>query len=164
MRLYFLVPLLAFFAVLQTTVIARLSLEAKPDLLLLAVIAWGATSATRDAYWWGLIGGMWLDLLSGLPFGVQTFALAAMGVLANSLETVFFRTNVLVPLATIFIATLLYHAIELGLLQIVGRPIDWPNLLARVILPSALVNTALMPFVYGAFSWLTRRDRSELSV
>ncbi len=164
MRLYLVIPLLALVAVVQTTVIARLNVTAKPDLLLLLLVGWGAASTTRDAYQWGLVGGMWLDLFSGLPFGVQTFAFGVMGVLANSLESVFFRTNVLVPLATIFVATILFHAIELALLQTIGRTIDWQNLLTHVIFPSALVNTALMPFVYGALRWLTRRERIDLGI
>lgn len=164
MKYYLIVPFLAILAIVQATLVAQSSFSAKPDLLLLAVIGWGATSATRDAYAWGLIGGMWLDLLSGFPFGVQTAALGAMGFLASSLETVFFRTNILVPLAMIFVTTLLYHAIELGILQALGRTVDWPNLIARVILPSAFINTVLMPFVYSALRRFTRRAREDLGV
>ena len=164
LRFYLIVPFLALLAVVQATIVARFTFSAKPDLLLLVVIGWGATSATRDAYAWGLIGGMWLDVFSGFPFGVQTAALGAMGALANSLETVFFRTNILVPLATIFVATMLYHAVELGILQALGRTVDWTGLITGVILPSALINTALMPFVYGAIRRFTRRAREDLGV
>ncbi len=155
---YLLVPLLALTAIVQATLVPLLPTgDAKPDLMLLIVVAWGIVRGGGEATLWGLGGGLVLDLLSGAPFGVQTLGLAAVGLLADLMETNFFRSNILLPLAAIFIATFLFHVVEAAAMQTSGYPMDWPAFFVRVVFPTALFNTALMPFIYGI---LRRIDRS----
>jgi rod shape-determining protein MreD len=91
-----------------------------------------------------------LDLMSGVPFGVQTIALGAIGLLADLMETNFFRSNILLPLAAIFVATLLYHILIGAVLQTLGYPISWEPFLLNVVLPTAGLNIVLMPVAYSA--------------
>jgi rod shape-determining protein MreD len=154
---YLLVPLFALIAVVQATLVPLLPTgAAKPDIMLLIVVAWGIVRGGGEAALWGLAGGLFLDLLSGVPFGVQTLGLGAIGLLADLMETNFFRSNVLLPLAAIFVATLLYHILQAAILQTFGYPINWDPFLLSVILPSAIFNTLLMPIVYGI---VRRADR-----
>ena len=153
-----LVPLLALTAIVQATLVPLLPTgDARPDLILLIVVARGIVRGGGEATVWGLGGGLLLDLLSGAPFGVQTLGLVAVGLLADLMETNFFRSNILLPLAAIFIATFLFHIVEAAAMQTAGYPMDWPTFLTRVVFPTALFNTALMPFVYAI---LRRIDRS----
>lgn len=147
---YLLIPLFALIAVVQATLLPLLpSGAAKPDLMLLIVVTWGIVQGGGEAALWGLAGGLFLDLLSGVPFGVQTIGLGAIGLLADLMETNFFRSNVLLPLAAIFVATLLYHILQAALLQTFGYPIAWEPFLFRMVLPTAAFNTILMPIVYS---------------
>ena len=165
MPLYLLVPLLGLCAILQSTVVPQIPVvEARPDLPLLVVIAWGAISETRDALRWGVIGGLWLDILSGLPFGVQTISLASIGFITDLLETSFFRSSILAPIVTTFIASLIYHSVALMILQLAGYTVEWNPFISKILLPSAIVNTLAMPFVYGMMHWLFRQDTVELRV
>jgi rod shape-determining protein MreD len=161
---YLLVPIFALIAVLQATLVPMLPTgEAKPDLMLLVVVAWGIVQGGDEAVIWGLAGGLFLDLLSGVPFGVQTLALGAIGLLADLLETNFFRSNILLPLAAIFVATLLYHMLIGATLQTLGYPISWEPFLLGVVLPTAGLNTVLMPIVYGILRRVEHEAHPRLS-
>jgi len=133
-------------------------------LVLLAVVSWNLLRGAEEGVVWGLIGGILLDLLSGAPFGVSTIAMALVSFLTGMGEMNVFRTNIALPLATIFFATIAYNLIFLILLQAMGWPIAWIDGLIRVILPTALLNTLLMPFVYRPMRWLHHRTgREEIS-
>ncbi len=164
MNPYLLIPLLAVLALAQTTLTPMLPADwARPDLLLILVVAWGIVRGSGEATLWGLGGGLLLDLLSGVPFGLQTLGLAAVGLLADLMETNFFRSNILIPLAAIFVATLLFHIIEAAAMQTTGYPIDWQPFLFRIVIPTAGVNTLLMPIVYLLLRRLDRVEHPRLT-
>lgn len=97
---------------------------------------------------WGFVGGVMLDLLSGAPFGVITLPLLLVGYLSGLGEINVFRGNLLLPGLVILLATVLYHAIVLFLLQVLGRSVLWEPALLHVILPAALLNLLAAPFIY----------------
>lgn len=165
MPLYLVAPILAVLAVLQSTLVPLLPLgNLRPDLILVVVLGWGAVSNSRDAVAWGLVGGLALDILTGLPFGLHAVTLGVVGLIADLLGVDFFRSNIVTPLITAFIATMLYYAMALALLQVSGRAVDWPVWMARIVLPAALVNTLLMPFALLLLQRLLRTERAELRV
>lgn len=144
---------------MQATLVPLLPFgSTRPDLLLVVVVAWGIVRGGGQAALWGLGGGLFLDLLSGVPFGLQTLSLSAIGLLADLMETNFFRSNVLLPLAAIFVASFLYHIGEAAALQTFGYPIDWQPWVLGVVFPTAIFNTLLMPLIYAL---LRRADRSS---
>ncbi len=160
---YLLLPLFFLVAIAQTTLVPLLPTgDARPDLFLVIVVAWGIVRGSGEATLWGLAGGLVLDLLSGVPFGLQTIGLGGLGLLADVMETTFFRSNVLIPLIAVFLATFLFHVLEAAALQVFGYPIYWQNLITRVILPTAVLNTLLMPIVYGALRRIQQREHPRL--
>ena len=130
-------------------------------MVLLVVVSWSLLRGAEEGVVWGFIGGILLDLFSGAPFGVSTIAMALVSFLTGVGEMNVFRTNIALPLATTFFATIAYELIFLILLQAMGWPIAWIDGLIRVVLPTALLNTLLMPFVYGLMRWLHRRTGWE---
>ncbi len=161
---YLVLPLLIFVLLAQTTLLPLfVPGPVRPDLMLMLVIGWGVVHGNGQAALWGLGGGLLLDLFSGAPFGIHTFGLAAIGWLADTLQTNFFRSNVLVPLFTIFVATLLYHIGQAAVMQLLGYTINWAFYSFNVVLPTAILNTVLMPFVYWILQRLDRVVRPRLS-
>jgi rod shape-determining protein MreD len=156
MSTYFLgVPLLALAAVLQTTVLSRLHLGGGVlNLTLLLALSWTLIGEWQGGPVWGLIGGLCLDLLSGGPFGANAVALVLVTYLASLTEGRFYRSHVLLPLATVLFGTLLYHLVYLALLAGTGRPVAWLTSLSQVTLPAVLLNTVLMLPVYHVLRWL----------
>lgn len=151
---YLVVPLLALVAVIQTTLVPIFFPgPVRPDLMLMLVVGWGVVHGSGQATLWGFGGGIFLDLLSGTPFGLHALGLGAIGFLADTLQTNFFRSNILIPLATIFIATLMVDIAQAAAMQTLGYNVNWAFFIFNVVIPTAFLNTALMPFVY----WLLRR-------
>jgi rod shape-determining protein MreD len=138
------VPLLALLAVIQSSVLSYLRfLDGRPDLVLLAVVAWGLTGRAREAMVWGLIGGIFLDLLSGMPVGTSGLTLTLIAYLVSFLEGRFWEAQLLMPLAVILAASLLYHFAGLGAYALSGTGIDISMAITRVILPSTFLNLLL---------------------
>jgi rod shape-determining protein MreD len=135
------VPLLLVLAILQSAVFSHIGLlDGRPDLVLLAVIGWSLTGRWREAMVWGFIGGLFLDLLSGVPFATSAIALVLVSSFASLLEGRFWEANLLIPLGVTLASSLVYHSIALGALWTAGRSIDLQLAVTRVILPSTFLN------------------------
>lgn len=137
------VPLLAALTILQSSIVNNLTLlDGRPDLILLAVIAWGLTGRSRDSMVWGLIGGLMLDALSGFPFGMSSIILISLAYLVSLLEHRFWEAHFLMPLGVTLMISLLYHGLHAATLWVIGQPMDI-GALYRIILPSTFLNILL---------------------
>jgi len=137
-------PLLAALAILQSSVVAHLELlNGRPDLVLLAVIAWSLAGRPVEAMVWGLIGGAFLDTFSGQPMGTTSMALVLIAYLASWLEGRFWEAHLFMTFGVTLSASLLFYLIMLAVLLLAGQPIDWGLALTRVVLPSTFLNLLL---------------------
>jgi rod shape-determining protein MreD len=144
------VPVLALAAVVQSTVLARFPIfGGRVDLVLLLALSWTLVGEWQGGMLWGLIGGLSLDTLSGVPFGATAVGLLIVTYLAALSEGRFWRSHVLLPVATALLASVLFHLITLSLYTATGHPVDWGYSLARLTLPAVLLNTLVMLPVYG---------------
>ncbi len=139
-----------------------LHLDVRPDLVVLLVIAVAMTAGLREAAIWAFAGGLFLDLLAGLPLGVSAVCLLVVAVLATLGTTIPFRAPLVLPLGLAFLGTALYYLLLLGVRSLGGQHFAWLDALEGVLLPSALFNTALMPLAYSFVSWLTDRFTPRL--
>ena len=159
---YLIVPLLVVIAVVQSTVMSHLTIAGvKPDLMLLVVISWSSLRGAEEGILWGFIAGLSLDLVSGAPFGVSTLAMLIVSFLSGLGEVNIFGTHIALPLTTVFFATIFYDLLFLLLLEVTGWSVVWFESFIKLILPSALLNVALMPVIYWAMRWLHRRTGRE---
>lgn len=150
--------LLVTTVIIQTTVMPYVAfLGVKPDLVLLVVISWSLLRGAREGIIWALMGGIGLDLVSAAPFGTCTVILAGLSLLAGLGELSVFRTHLALPLIATLVATLIYDLFFLLFLYMRGCSIVWADTLVKVVLPSALFNVLLSPFIYKALFWLHRR-------
>lgn len=165
LSLSFFVPLLVGVAAVQVSLLPHLTIVGvRPDLMLLVIISWSLLRGTAEGMLWGFVGGVCLDFLSGAPFGVSTLALLVVSFLASLGEVRIYGTHIILPLSTIFLATIAYDFIFLLLLQMLGRPVPWVESTVSIVLPSTLLNVFLMLPVYWAIRWLhvkTGRERIE---
>jgi rod shape-determining protein MreD len=137
-------PLMAGLAILQSSVVAHLQLlNGRPDLVLLAVIGWSLAGRPVEAMVWGLIGGAFLDTLSGQPMGATSMALVLIAYLASWLEGRFWEAHLFMTLGVTLIASLLFYLMMLAVLLITGQPVDWGLAFTRVVLPSSFINLLL---------------------
>jgi rod shape-determining protein MreD len=160
--LYLAVPLLVLVAIVQASAVPRLAVwGVYPDLPLVFVACWGYLRGWREGLIWGLIAGLAVDLLSGAPLGAATVAMAAAGLLAGRARSAAPRSSLLVPLVGVFLLTVLYDLIFMLALAVSGQTVLWLETLARIVLPSAVLNGVLAVGVYWLMRVLYTRFGSE---
>jgi rod shape-determining protein MreD len=165
MTLWILIPLLLLVSIVQVSVLPLISIAGyKIDLALMLVVAQALVGTPGTASQWGFIVGLFLDLASGLPFGIHALTLTVVGLLMDLGEAAFFRGNVLAPPIAMVSATLFYNILILAILSLMSWSINWGDYVFRIILPSALLNTVAMPVTYFPLQWLQRRIRPRLEV
>lgn len=148
-------PLLAFAAVLQATLLPQLPLfGGTVDLVLLLSLSWTLAGEWRGGPIWALMGGLCLDLLSGGPFGANALGLVVVAYAASLTEGRIWNSHVLLPLAAALVGTVMYHVIYLLTLAVTGYSVSWSLSLTQVTLPTVLLNTFLMLPIYQLMRWL----------
>lgn len=152
------IPLLAMLAILQTTLFADIHFfDGRPDVVLLAVVAWGLAGGDRQGMVWGFVGGLLLDAFSGLPLGTSSISLIIIAFLVSLYAGRVWETNLLMPLGIAAGASLLYHSLMLVWLLLLGRMVDLPFSFSRVILPTMILNMILILPVYQLLGSLYQR-------
>lgn len=164
MTIYLVVPLLATIAILQSTVVSHLKIWGVfADLPLLVVVSWSLLRGSREGLIWGFVAGVALDLFSGAPFGAATFGLMIVGLLSGLGKSTVFRSQIVLPLVTVLLATIVYDIIFLIVVWISGYTVAWMDSLVHLVLPSAVLNAVLTPVVFVIMRWLsTRFGREEM--
>jgi rod shape-determining protein MreD len=162
--IYLVVPLLTAIAILQSTVVTHVKIWGGfADLPLLVVVSWGLLRGPREGLIWGFIAGLAVDLLSGAPFGAATFGLMVAGLLSGLGKSTVFRSQIVLPLVSVLLATIVYDIIFLIVVWISGDPVAWLDSVVYLILPSAVLNAVLTPVVFVIMRWLsTRFGRTEM--
>jgi len=152
-------------ALLQSTVMPKVTLlGVHPDLLLMAVTSWSLLRGSEEGMLWALVGGVALDLFSAAPFGIYSLGLLLIGFAAGLGQRNMLRIDILAPILVIPLSTLVYLLVTMALLTLLGWEMEWGARLRTVLLPSILINSLGMPFVYLPARLLHHRiAREEIS-
>ena len=148
MQLAFGVGLLVSAAILQATVLNRVFGAIRPDAVLLVVLAWSINRGLTEGSIGGILGGLALDTVSAAPFGLHAGLLGAIGSLTALGEENLFRGNVVLFAVTAALATVVLHVGSLLVLQAAGHQAPGLVRVVQFVVPTALLNAALMPLVY----------------
>jgi rod shape-determining protein MreD len=160
------IPLLALLAVLQSTILSHIRLlDGRPDAILIVVVAWSIAGRTNEAMVWGFVGGLFLDLYSGVPFGSTSIALIIVAYLVSFPEGRFWESHVVMPLGVMLVASTVFHVLGIGTLLLVGQPMDLDSALTRVLLPSTFMNLVLiLPVLQIAGEFVQRLYPPEVKI
>ena len=138
------IPLLSLLAILQSSILMYLPLlEARPDLVLLAVMSWSLVGEFEEALVWGFVGGVVLNLMTELPFGVLPIIMVLITYLLSRTVERFWGTNPITQLGGMLLGSLLFHGYVLVVLFFSGRAIILLDALTRVVFPSIFANLLL---------------------
>lgn len=152
------VPTLLLLAVLQSTVFSQIGfLEGRPDLILTGLIAWSLAGRANEAMVFALLGGIFLDLLSGGPFGATAIIYVIALYFISLLEGQFWKDHFLLPPAVTLLTSLLVYAYNLSILFLIGRQVSLNYALPRVIFPGTFLNLLLALPAFHLMSSLQRR-------
>lgn len=155
--------LLALEAVLQVSLFSRISLGGgAPQVVLLTVVCWSLAEGPREGAIWGFMGGLLYDLASGSPVGVSALAMVTVAAAAGLFGSRMFGSNPLLPMLTVFVASLAYFLIQGFLLATLHYPIDWRAALVAVAFPTAVANGLLSAAIYPLFAFVALHARRQL--
>lgn len=165
-NVYLTLPLLTSVALIQATVLSRVSvLGARPNLMLLVVLIWAMVRGLDEGVVWAFVGGLIVDLLSGGPFAGTAVALVAAAYLAGQSLVEGVGSDAVRSIILVVLGVLMYHLTLLIILSWTGHPVSWGFSLAQVAGPSIVLNGLLAPIVLHPMSWLERvtgQDRMTL--
>jgi rod shape-determining protein MreD len=153
-------PILFIAAILQAVVLPQvLPLQARPQVLVLLVVAVCLAESLYDAVIWGFMGGLMLDLMSGpaLPIGSNALLLVLVALLASLGQANPFQSRVFVPLITGFATTVFYHILLMALSTALGNNLALIDNIWRMVIPSAVMNAILIPVAYSTILWLSEK-------
>lgn len=138
------IPILTLLVALQSSLVSHLRLlEGRPDLVLLAVVAWALTGRGQEAMVLGFIGGLLLDAFSQVPLGWSAAVMVLIAAMVSYSEGQFWGANPLMQLAAVLAATVVFHLAGILVLLLLGRQLDLALAVSRVVLPSAFLNLLL---------------------
>lgn len=154
--------IIIFGVVLQTTVVPFLKVgNAYPDLLLIVTVSMGLIFGHTAGSSVGFISGLLWDLLTAQFFGMYTLAKMLTGCFVGYFEKKVFKEHPILPLTAIFLATFVHE----GILYIGARMLDIEApllpLIVQIMVPKAIYNCLVMPFIYFAILHFRRAIWSE---
>ncbi len=127
-----------------------------PDLVLILVIGWVILRGVGEGLVWGVIGGLSLDLISSAPFGVFTLTMLLVALAASLSHGRVFGSSIVLPLSLTFPLSILFNALALLLLNLLGRPVIWADALIYVLVPAAIFDTVVMMLIFPLLYLLNR--------
>ncbi|MCX6024297.1 MAG: hypothetical protein NTZ05_21730, partial [Chloroflexi bacterium] len=124
------------------------------------VFSWLAIGPAFSNFIGPFAAGLLIDY-AGAQAGDLTgyrFAFGLMALLPAALLTLLRGSDIVegrltLSLALVFLATFLYNGIFLAMLALTGQRVEWLPSFVWVMIPGAVLNTAVMPPVY----WVIRR-------
>lgn len=136
--------LLPVLTILQTSLAQHLVVAgAHPNFVLMAIVDWGIIRGVDEGMLWGLLGGLFVDLYSGLPFGTSSLAFVLIAGAVSLGESALMRTHFLLPLLAVFGATILYYAVALFIIASARHVLLLDSHTVHVVIAEALYNGAL---------------------
>jgi rod shape-determining protein MreD len=147
----------------QTVVVVHFPpLAPRPDLVLLIALAWGYLRGSWEGMGLAIAGGLLLDGSSSAPFGVHVLGLTVTTGLVTSEQGPFARGTVRRALGAALAATAL-HLLALTSLQLSGWEVWWPAATVRVVMPTVLLDAALLPLCYRLLQSLPQPKSQTLA-
>lgn len=158
MAIFLSIPVLGIVLVLQTAVASRIHLLSGTfDLFLLVLAAWSLQEQVKSAWYWAIVGGLMVGLVSGLPWYVPLLGYVAVVGLGRLLTRRVWQAPLLAMFSLAFMGTLLMGTLSLIVLRFLGDTLPMGESYSLVILPSILLNLLASIPVYWLVRDLARR-------
>lgn len=138
------IPVLGLLTIIQSAVISRLPLNrGTADLVLVVLVAIALQKTVADSWQWSLVGGLFVDFFSGLPFGIFTISYLIATGLALILRDRIWRYSFLMQLLVVLAGTILSHGFTYLTLLFQGASLPFTITLQAITLPSIILNFML---------------------
>jgi rod shape-determining protein MreD len=124
-----------------------------PNLVLVLAVSWTVVRGEQEAMAVVPIAGVCLGIFGDQPIGLAVLALTPIVLLAGIETLRLSRSDFVVSVIIVFLASIIYEFVSLLALRLEGGNVSWIFAFARVVVPVALAGVLFTPPVY----WLVRR-------
>lgn len=144
--------------ILQEGVVTHLDIgPVHPDLVLLVVLNLALIRGMEEGMLWGFIGGIFVDLFSGLPFGTSSTAYVVIAGLVTFGEGALLKAHILMPMLTAFAATIVYYVVSVFILASAQHQLPLSASFIEVVIGVAAFNALLNPALLWTTQGIERR-------
>lgn len=159
MRTFVWMGTLLVLLVLQATLIPLIGVQGtRPDLLLIMTVSGGLLFGKEQGIGIGFFAGLAQDLASGNIFGVNTLSKMATGFATGLAEKKVFKENILLPILSVAIATVVNGAVTLMLLVVLGYKVSVATAFSHSIFPQMGYNLVFAIPVHRLIVRLSRNS------
>jgi rod shape-determining protein MreD len=150
-------PVMVVVLMLQLAVVSQLPLlYGTGDLVLLALLAWSLQERSHNAWFWALVGGALVSIISALSFGAPLIIYLVVVLVVRLVNRRMLEFPILGMLITTIVATFFQHFSEIVVLFVDGRALPFTQSIVLVTLPSVLLNLLFAVPVYALINELAR--------
>lgn len=143
------VPIFLLLAILQSSIISRITLlQGSADLVLLVLIAWALQDRVKHAWFWAVLGGALMNYLSGLPVPILLITYMVIVIGVRLVIRRIWQVPLLMMLVGTTIGTILLLGAQYLTRVITGVMLPFGDSLSLVILPSVFLNLLFSIPVY----------------
>jgi rod shape-determining protein MreD len=161
---YFVFFVLIIISIVLQSSFVPFNLGIQPDFLLILVLFIALLEGSSAGLKAGLIIGLVEDIVVGRYFGIHILTKMLVGYLIGLAEPKIFKENYLVPVATVFIGTVLYESLFIFFGNFVGIDIPWGKGMWKRLVYLAVIHGILALFIYVPFykvyvsKWLNKQN------
>ncbi len=123
----------------------------KPDVILILVIFYAMLHGSREGALVGFMGGIMQDLFMGQFIGLNALAKLLTGFIFGALEYKIYKESIFIAAVALLLGTLWHETVIWVLGYFAGFAGNYITAFTAVILPVAVYNSCLAPFIYGRF-------------
>lgn len=158
---YLSIPILAFAAILQATLLPQISLTGGgPDLVFLLVLSWAIDTDLIKGVTWAFVGGIMLDLMSAMPLGTSSIPLLVLVFAISGIGGQIYRLGLGLLLSMAVGGTLFQQITLMTLSMLLGYSVNWSQELTSIVIPTMFYNLILIVPTY----WLVRSIQRQFRI
>jgi rod shape-determining protein MreD len=156
---YLAIPLLLIAALCEVVVAPMFRVAGlQPNLVLVILTAWLITRGQGETFVLIPIGGFFLGLVDGAPLGTAILAMAPLALLQDVRGSRLNEGGLALAVLFVVIMTIVYNLVYLVMFTVRGESASWLQAATRVIVPTGLLNVAVLVPVY----WVLHLFSGEL--
>jgi rod shape-determining protein MreD len=134
----------------------------QPNLTLVLLMAWLIIRGAEEAYVLIPIGGVFIGLVDGALMGTALLAMAPVALLQEVRGAQLNEKGIAMAVAFVLIMSLVYNYTYLVVSTLQGESGPWIDATTQVILPTTLMNLAILLPLYAGFALLNPQPRRSL--
>ena len=134
-------------------------------LILLILAAWGLQERVKSAWVWGVVAGLLVGWVSGLPWYIPLISYLAVVALTQAFRRRVWQAPLLAMFTVCLLGTVILQGLSYVSLRFLGDPLPLGESLSLIMLPSVLLNMMLEilihPLVRDLARWIHPAEAQE---